>query len=61
MPWNSAYVKLESSEKKKVKLSFMIYADLSGEIILVPEDNEKPNLNESYTKKYHIFAVMVIN
>ena len=39
----------------------MIYADLNGEIILVPEDNEKPNLNESYTKKYHISAVMVIN
>ena len=39
----------------------MIYADLNGEIILVPEDNEKPNLNEPYTKKYHIFAVMVIN
>ena len=60
MPWNSAYVKLENSEKK-VKLPFMIYADLNGEIILIPEDNEKPNLNEPYTKRYHVFAVMVIN
>ena len=39
----------------------MIYADLNDEIILVPEYNEKPNLNESYTKKYHVFVVIVIN
>ena len=35
---------------RKIKSLFMIYADF--ESILVPEDNEKQNPNESYTKKY---------
>ena len=35
--------------KEKIKSPFMIYADF--EIILVPGDNGKQNLNESYTNK----------
>ena len=39
----------------------MIYAD--SESILVPEDNENQNLNESYTNKYKniLHVVMSIN
>ena len=36
--------------KRKIKSPFMIYSDF--ESILVPEDNGKQNLNESYTSKY---------
>ena len=36
--------------KRKIKLSFMIYADIEN--ILVPEDNVKQNPKESYTNKY---------
>ena len=35
---------------RKIKSPFMTYADF--ESILVPEDNRKQNLNESYTNKY---------
>ena len=34
----------------KVSTKFMIYADF--ESILVPENDEKKNLKESYTNKY---------
>ena len=43
------YIKFKNSGRK-IKSPFMIYADF--ESILVPEDNEKQNLNESYTNKY---------
>ena len=36
--------------ERKLKSPFMIYADF--EIILLPENNGKQNLNESYTNKY---------
>ena len=39
---------------RKIKSSFMIYADF--ESILVPEDNGKENWNESYTNKYQKHA-----
>ena len=35
---------------RKIKSPFMIYADFEN--IIVPEDNEKQNPNESYTNKY---------
>ena len=37
-------------KKKKIKSTFMIYADF--EITLMPGDNEKENPEESYTNKY---------
>ena len=43
------YVKLKNFERK-MKSSFMIYADF--ESILVYDDNEKQNWNESYTTEY---------
>ena len=36
--------------ERKIKSIFMIYADF--ESILVPENNEKQNLNKSYTNRY---------
>ena len=36
--------------KRKIKSPLMINADF--EIILVPENNEKPNPDESYTNRY---------
>ena len=50
MPKKSEYVKFRNFERK-IKSLFMIYVDF--ESILVPEDNEKQNPNESYTNKYH--------
>ena len=47
MPKNGEYVKFKKFERK-IKSPFMIYTDS----ILFPEDNRKPNPNESYTKKY---------
>ena len=47
MPKKSDYVKFKNFEKKS---SVMIYEDF--ESILLPEDNEKQNPNESYTNKY---------
>ena len=43
------YIRFNNHERK-IKPNFMIYADF--ESILVPEDNEKQNPDESYTKKY---------
>ena len=48
-PKEGEYVKLKKIERK-IKSSFMIYADF--ESILVPEDNGKQNPNESYTNTY---------
>ena len=42
--------------KEKIKSSFMIYADF--EIILVPGDNRKQILNESYTNKYQKYQCL---
>ena len=49
MPKNGEYIKFKTFGRK-MKPLFMIYSDF--ESILVPEDNGKQNLNESYTKKY---------
>ena len=49
MPKKIEYVKFKNFERK-IKLPFMIYADFKS--TLVPEDNVKQNLNESYTSKY---------
>ena len=49
MPRKGKYIKFKTVGKI-VKSLFMIYADF--ESILVPEDNGKKNLNESYTNKY---------
>ena len=38
------------SFERKIKSPFVIYADFKS--ILVPEDNGKQNINESYTNKY---------
>ena len=43
------YVQFKNFEKKQ-KSPFMIYADFEN--ILVPQDNGKQNLNDSYTNKY---------
>ena len=48
IPKKSEYVRFKNYERK-IKSPFMIYADF--ESILVPEDNEKQNPNESYTNK----------
>ena len=49
MPKNGEYIKFKNFGRK-IKSPFMIYTDF--ECILVPEDNGKQNLNESYTNKY---------
>ena len=49
MPKRGEYGKFKNFERK-IKSPFFIYADF--ESILVPEDNGKQNLNESYTNKY---------
>ena len=46
MPKNDEYVRFKNYERK-IKSPFMIYADF--ESIVVPEDNEKQNPEESYT------------
>ena len=43
------YVRFKNYERK-IKPPFIIYADF--ESFLVPEDNGKQNLEESYTNKY---------
>ena len=48
--------------ERKIKSPFMNYADFKS--ILVPKDNGKQNLNESYTNKYQknmLLVVMVIS
>ena len=49
MPKKGEYIKLKNFGRK-MNTPFMIYADC--ESILVPEDNEKQNPDESYTNKY---------
>ena len=49
MPQKDKYVKFKNFERK-IKSTFTIQTDI--ESILVPEDNRKQNLNESYTNKY---------
>ena len=48
MPWGGIYVKFKYHERKK-KSPFMIFANF--ESILVPENNEKQNPDESYIDK----------
>ena len=48
-PNKGEYVKIKNF-KRKIKSSFLIYADFEG--ILVPEYNGRQNANESYTNKY---------
>ena len=54
------YVKFKNFERE-IKLPCMIYVDF--ESILVPEDNERQNPNESYTNKSKnmLIVVAVIN
>ena len=47
------YVKFKNFERK-IKSTFTIQTDF--ESILVPEDNRKQNLNESYTNKYQKYV-----
>ena len=49
MSKKSEYIKFKNF-RRKIKSLFKFYADF--ESILVPKDNEKRNLNESYTKSY---------
>ena len=49
MPKKTEYVKFKNYERK-IKSPFVIYADC--ESILVPENNEKQNPEESYTNRY---------
>ena len=58
MPQKGKYIKFKNFGRK-IKSPFMIYADF--ECILVPKENGKQNLNESYTNKYQKLVVMVIN
>ena len=48
MPKKGEYVRFKNYERK-IKSLFMIYADF--ESILVPENNKRRNLGESYTMK----------
>ena len=49
MPKKGEYIKFKNFGRK-IKSPLIIYANFEG--ILVPEDNGKQNLNESYTNKY---------
>ena len=49
MPKKGEYVKFRNYGRK-INSPFIIYADF--ESILVPEDNEKQNVKESYRNKY---------
>ena len=49
MTKNGEYVKFKKYERK-IKSPFIIHADF--ESILVPKNNQKQNLKESYTNKY---------
>ena len=57
MPKNGEYVKFLIFERK-VKSSFMIYADFK--VILVPDDNRKQTPNESYTNTYPKNVVVMV-
>ena len=54
MSKESEYVRFKNYERKR-KSPFMIHADFEN--ILVPEDNEKQNPEESYTNKYQKYVV----
>ena len=60
MPKNVAYVKFKNYERK-IKSPFIIYADF--ESILVPDNNNKQNLDESYNVRTNIkdMLLAVIN
>ena len=47
----SEYVRFKNQKRK---IPFVIYADF--ESILVPEDNGRQNLDESYTNKYQKYV-----
>ena len=49
MPKKGEYIKFKNYDKK-IKSPITIYADF--ESILVPEDNEKQNIEQSFTNKY---------
>ena len=49
MPKKAEYIKFKNCGRK-IKSPFVIYVDFESS--LVPEDNGKQNLNESYTNKY---------
>ena len=53
MPKKGEYIKLKNF-RRKIKSPFMIYADF--ESILVPNDNKKQNLNESFCSKYQTYV-----
>ena len=53
MPKKDEYVKFKNFERN-IKSPFMTYADY--ESIVVPAENEKQNINESYTNKYQKHA-----
>ena len=52
------YVKFKNCERK-IKLSFLIYADF--ESILVAEINGKPNTNQCYANKYKKHVACKLN
>ena len=58
MPKRGEYIKFKNFGRKIIS-PFMIYADFTS--ILVPEDNEKQNPNESYTNKEILLVVIFIN
>ena len=53
MPKKDEYVKFKLLERK-IKSSFLIYADF--ESVLVPEDNGKQDLEESYMSNYQKYV-----
>ena len=53
MPKKDEYVKFKNFERN-IKSPFMTHADY--ESIVVPAENEKQNINESYTNKYQKHA-----
>ena len=58
MPKRGEYIKFKNFGRKIIS-PFTIYADFTS--ILVPEDNEKQNPNESYTNKKMLLVVIYIN
>ena len=70
MPKKVAYVKFKNYERK-IKSPFIIYADF--ESILVPDNNNKQNLDQSYDVRknmkdmllavisYHVLMISLVN
>ena len=58
MPTKGEYVKLKNYERK-IKSPFIIYADF--ESILVPENTEKQNPEESYTNRQQKLLLDVVD